>query len=448
MSVPGVTLVRRSGPCDDFSVLSPRPAHGERGRYHGSVKLQVILKTVLVCTAFFVVGCSADEDEEAKKKEAQAKPAAVTVVEAVGRDVPLVVRAVGAAVAVDSVQLAFEAAGRVERIDFEEGARVNAGQVIARLDNDAAVAGVEAAQSRRDRAGRRLDQLATLVATNAVSADQVDEAQNVVAQEQAALDQAAETLENLTVITPFDGVLGLRQVSVGAYVQSGQQVTSLASVDPMELEYNVPERYYADLKPGQAVLAATPAYPGRVFTGDVYKVAPRVDPATRTVTVVARFKNPGGDLRPGMFMDCETRVGTRQNSVVLPEQSVSVLGTRIEAFVVTDGKAERRSVRLGRRGPGVVEVLEGVAAGERVITSDTETLKEGKAVEAKPDETIKELGIRLGDALDTNTAGLGAGARQGQTLESTTQPAALQSNATQSSATGPATTQTGGGGDE
>ncbi len=197
---------------------------------------------------------------------------------------------------------------------------------------------------------------------------------------------------------PFAGKVGIKLVSAGAYVSVGSPLVPLTTIDPIEIEFNVPEVYLDGLRPGLLVSATTSALPARVFQGQLLTVSPTVDRATRSVRLLARIPNaPGesdtsGPLKPGMFMSVSLTTSTRPNAVVVPEQALFFQGATTALLVVEPDSATvaRREVTVGQRLPGLAEITSGLAAGELIVVEGTQKARPGQVVEPILDDTLRD----------------------------------------------------------
>src|SRR2546426_169441 len=190
-------------------------------------------------------------------------------------------------------------------------------------------------------------------------------------------------VDRTSVRARFAGVVGQRYVSLGDYVTTSTRLASLHTVNPQRATFQVPERFARLLRPGQEVTFRVAALPGRDFTGDVDFVDPVVQLPGRTILVKARVPNGQRLLQPGMFIEARLVTAVRSNAIVIPEDAVVPLQGTTFVWVVNDGKAERRSVALGVRTPGFVEVTSGVEAGAQVVVGGLELLAPGVPVRAK-----------------------------------------------------------------
>jgi membrane fusion protein (multidrug efflux system) len=290
------------------------------------------------------------------------------------------VRATGRIEAVQAVELRPDEQGRVTALLFREGQWVARGTPLVRIDDAMLRAQAERATAERDLARQQLERVRRLRTDNASSPADLERAEAAARSAAAALAVLQLQIERSTVRAPFAGVVGQRFVSEGDYVTTATRLLTLQTVDPQRAVIEVPERHAVALRSGQAIDFTVAAQPGRTFRAIVDFVDPVVQSAGRTIVVKARAPNPDRRLRPGMFIEARLNTTTRANAVVVPEDAVQPLRTVNVVWVVKDGKASRRVVRLGARAPGVIEVLDGVAAGELVVVGGLERMAEGMAV--------------------------------------------------------------------
>lgn len=355
----------------------------------------------LAAAVVALAGLPACRQVDTPPAQARSEPTAVVrYVEAWPSPIEIRVRAVGTTRPVDAVTVTSEVAGRIAGLGFYDEEVVEQGRVLAQLDAALAMADLQAVTARRERL--RLQFRRTVDAFNAGASNQseVDNARTLLAEADAEVERAQRVVEDHTIVAPFEGRVGRRLVSAGALVNPGDAIADLRSVDPMELVFSAPEVYLAAMRIGARVEATSPAFPARVFTGELRVTGSVVDPATRTVEVYARVANPDGALRPGMFLSVELVVGEKPDAVLIPESAVLREGARADVFVIRDGRAVRTRVDLGERAPGVVEVLRGIEAGDRVVTQGLQRVRDGVLVEASPDQELGALGVRVGASFD------------------------------------------------
>jgi membrane fusion protein, multidrug efflux system len=306
--------------------------------------------------------------------------------------------AVGTARANESVTITAKQTGFVANIAFKEGELVKAGQPLVELetrerkaDVDQARNELEQARAGRDDARQKLDRARQLKATGAITQSRVDEldatfraADARVRGAEARIRSFDARLDDVRITAPFDGRVGLRQVSVGALLQPGTPITTLDDLSKVRLDFSIPEIFLGKLRDGQRVIARSTAYPGRTFEGMVTVIDTRIDPVSRSVRVNAMFDNADEALRPGLFISVELALDRRENAVIIDEEALVPEGARQFVFVVRDGRAVRVEVKLGSRQQGSVEVLEGLKAGENVIVRGTSRVRPNQPVNARP----------------------------------------------------------------
>ncbi len=298
------------------------------------------------------------------------------------------VEAVGTVRAEESVAITANVADTVTEINFDSGDTIGKGDVLLKLADaeeraDLADATAALAESRNDT--ERLEQLSR---NNAVSRSELDQSRSALQRSRAQLGAVKARLANYVIRAPFDGRVGLRDVSVGAYVGPGDVLLTLDQIGNVDLDFTVPERFIAVLERGLPVRAVAAAYPDDRFDGEITDIDTRVDPVTRAVTVRARLPNEDGRLRPGMLLGIEIRRDERE-SPAIPEiavmrngEQVSVFG--IEASKEGEGKrAVRHTVKLGARDGTMIEVLEGLKPGDTFVSKGMHRATDGGPVEVK-----------------------------------------------------------------
>ncbi|TVR98177.1 MAG: efflux RND transporter periplasmic adaptor subunit [Rhodospirillales bacterium] len=306
-------------------------------------------------------------------------PAPVMVAEARSDTVVERIEAVGTARARESVEVVAEVAGRVGAIGFQEGAGVTAGTVLIELSDARERAELREAMAQRGDAERQLERARQLLRSRNISQARVDELRAVFDAATARVAVIESELYERQIRAPFDGIVGLRDVSLGAFVSPGQRITTLDDIGVIRIEFSVPERFFGRLVGGLPVTAQTAAFADREFIGTISRIDSRIDPATRSVRVQAEFPNDDGRLRPGMFMAVRVDLEER-DAVILAEEAVVSQGERHFVFVVEDGHAHRREVVLGLRRAGEVEVRTGVSAGQRIVTEGVDRVRDGGPV--------------------------------------------------------------------
>jgi len=289
-------------------------------------------------------------------------------------------RSVGSLKASDTVTISPEIAGRVVSISDAQGGQVSRGDILAELDTSIYQAQVAEADAKRKLWKANAERANNLMAKGAGTPKAVDEAASELGIAEAALKLAQANLAKTRITAPFSGALGLRQVSVGEYLSPGQSIFTLSRIDPLYVDFSVPQTELAVLREGTPVSISTDAFPGERFTGKILAIDPELDAAARAVSVRAEIGNPDGRLKPGLFIEVEISAGTIDNAVVIPEQALVARGDRVFVYAVEDNKAVMKPVKTGLRQAGKVQVVEGLSVGETVVTDGQIKLRPGADV--------------------------------------------------------------------
>lgn len=296
------------------------------------------------------------------------------------RPLESVVASVGSLLAEDAVTVRPEVAGLVDRLYVPDGARVKAGAPLIGLESALLRAEHREAVANLERSRRSYRRAEELVQQQLLARADYDQAKSDLGVDEARVQSARIRLEKATVRAPFAGVLGLIQVSRGDYVQVGQALVNLVKLDPMRVDFRVPERVLAQLRQGLSLRVKVDAWPNRTFNGKVIAVDPQIDPDTRSVLVRATVENADEVLRPGLFAHIELVLARREQALWIPERALWPLGERSVVFRVVDGKAQQVQVEPGQREPGLVEIRGGLAAGDVVVAAGQGKLYDGAPV--------------------------------------------------------------------
>lgn len=291
------------------------------------------------------------------------------------------IRSVGTLQSDESVWIASELPGRIVEILFEEGQAVQTGDILVRLDDELAQVELIDALAQLELAEANFKRIATLAETGSATQRSRDEARTEVARARAIYELISARIDKLSITAPFDGTVGLRKLSVGAYIAPGDQIANLEKIDRLKVDFKVPELFYAQIHVGQSVEVTLDAFAGRTFTATIYTIDPMLDVNGRALNVRAALPNPDLLLRPGFFARLVVKGGEEKSVVMVPEEAVVPRGDSHLLYVVEDGHAVERTVKLGARRAGAVEILEGLAAGERVVTAGHMRLKNGSPVD-------------------------------------------------------------------
>lgn len=293
------------------------------------------------------------------------------------------IEALGTLRANESVNLTATESERVIYLGFEDGQRVKKGDLLLRLSSSEEEALLNEAKATADEAGLQFDRARQLAARGAAATAQLDEARRIYDTAKARVVAIESRLANLVVHAPFDGVVGLRNISIGAVLQPGDSITTLDDDSKMLLDFSVPSTFLPVLRPGLPIQAKAAGYEQKVFQGSIRSISSRIDPATRSVTVRAEIPNEERLLKPGLLMSVELKSNPRQ-ALLVNEEAILPVGDRNFVLLVEQGDSSpvvrRREVRLGARVPGRVEILDGLSEGDQVVTHGTLRVVDGSAV--------------------------------------------------------------------
>jgi membrane fusion protein (multidrug efflux system) len=292
--------------------------------------------------------------------------------------------AVGTLKSSESVMLRPETAGRVAAINFRDGAIVDKGSVLVALDASVQAAELQQARANLALAQSNFQRNQELIARKFLSPQALDNSAATLKVQEAMLQLAEAKLAKMQIKAPFKGMLGLRNISVGDYVKDGHDLINIEEIGSLRVDFRLPETYLGRLAKGQVVEVLSDALPGEPFKAVLEAIDPQVDPAGRAISARARLDNAAGKLRPGLFVRVRLLFGERKNVLMVPEQAI-VPGAQPGVYRVVDGAATLVKVRLGVRRAAQVEVLEGLAADDVVVTAGQLKLREGIKVRAVGD---------------------------------------------------------------
>jgi len=320
----------------------------------------------------------------------QPPPEAVTTVVAQQEEWPATLSAIGTMAAVQGVTVSADLPGTAERIYFDSGRAVRAGDVLAILDTRQEKAQLATIEARRELAQLTFTRVQELLKEKVISKAEFDRATAELQQTEAQLGEVKAAIERKTIRAPFSGVLGLRQVNLGQYLAGGDPLVTLQTLNPIYVNFGVPQQTAGQIPVGRVVKVTTADVSGAEWKGRVTALDSMVDEATRNIQVQATLPNPDGQLRPGMFMQAEVALGPSQSVVVLPASAINYAPYGDSVFVVADLKGEdgntyrgvrQQLVKLGPARGDQVAILTGVKPGEEVVTSGLFKLRNGAAVQ-------------------------------------------------------------------
>lgn len=333
------------------------------------------------------------ESEDSKGAVAPEEPLLrVEVYEVRPKVVQEAIVATGELRADEEVDLRAEESGRVVKLSFREGQKVKAGDLLVKINDEDLVAERRRLEVQKDLAQTREQRSKTLFDEGTLSQDRYDEANGRLLVLKAQLAQIDAEIRKTEIRAPFSGVIGLREVSEGSYLTSATSIARLQNLDPIKLDFAIPEKYVGSIARGDSV-EFTVAGQARTFSGKVYAVEPRIDAATRTVRVRARAANPGGELFPGAFAKVRLVLAEQDDALMVPAIALVPGLEATTVYVVESGSGgdvvSPRAVEIGRRTEDRVQILSGLEAGDRVVVSGVQQVRPGLAVEARLQERAR-----------------------------------------------------------
>jgi membrane fusion protein, multidrug efflux system len=341
-----------------------------------TTRLAAFAALALICTA-----CS-ESAPEARGAAAPPAPSAIPVVTKPAHIEPMgiEIEAVGTTQANESVEVTSKASNTVTAIRFREGEVVERGSVLVEMDASQVRANLAEAQASLARSKSQFDRSRDLQARAAMSVADLEQVEASLKADEARVAAAQARLDDTVIRASFGGRTGFRHVSVGSFVSPGTVITTLDDTSIIKLDFTVPETYLFVLRRGLPVKAAATGLPDRTFEGVVTNMDSRIDPVTRSVTVRAELPNEDGLLRQGMFMTVSLQ-GEVEPTLLVPEEALVPERGHAYVFVVKDNVVERREVHTGKRRPGFVEIVSGIAEHEHVVVDGTQNVRDGSAVQ-------------------------------------------------------------------
>jgi len=322
------------------------------------------------------------------------EPAAITAAEVSEDRWSRETTAVGTFRAVNGAELTTEAGGIVTQIHFNNGDEVEKGQRLVSLDIEADEAELERLESVEQLASMELTRYRRLYEEGNSSQSELQRRESEAAQAAASVKAQKARIRQKTIRAPFDGISGIRQVNIGQYVSPGNPVVAVQSLDPIYLDFTLPERQFASIQPGLSLSARVDSYPTRSFDGEITAIEPSVSESTRTFRAQATLENSDLELRPGMFGRVRLDLGEPQDVMVIPQSAVQFDPYGNSVFVIVeddDGDllVQRRFIRTGERRGDLVAVVDGLEKGDRVATSGLLKLRNNARVKINDDESVQ-----------------------------------------------------------
>jgi len=290
------------------------------------------------------------------------------------------VKAIGTLTAEASATLRAEVPGQILAVHFQEGQPLEKGAKLYSIEATVLEALVNEARANASRSEAALKRAQDLHAKELISGTDYDTARANYDVDVARLRSSQARLSKTIIRAPFDGYVGLRRINIGDYATIGQELVDVVQINPLRVEFSVPETLLPKVRPNLPINVTVDAYPDDVFGGNITAVAPKSDVRGHSLEVRASLPNDELKLRPGLFVRVTVSLGVKQDAIIIPEQAIWPIGQDKTVYVVIDGKAQRRVVKLGGRQPGAVEIITGLEAGETIVTAGQMKLYEGAAV--------------------------------------------------------------------
>ena len=308
------------------------------------------------------------------------------------------VDAVGSTRAINGISVANEVAGVVASLNFESGQSVKQGDILVRLDTDTDEAALQARQTEADLAKLQFERFGNLLPQKAVSQSQYDEAKANYDAARARVVEARALMNKKVIRAPFDGVVGLRQVDLGEFLAVGSPIVEINMLDPIYVDYTLPEKELSKLVVGDRVEAQVAAYPDQEFVGEVQSINSSINPESRTLAVRAKLDNKEQQLRPGMFVRVKSLRREPRQLLSLPREAISYNTYGDYVFLIESGedgnslKVKRQQVTTGAVHEGRVEIVQGLEAGDRVVATGLVRLRNEQSVQLVEDATASDKG--------------------------------------------------------
>lgn len=351
--------------------------------------LSPLMKSGIAACALFSVAIMAQAPST--------KPVEVIVQAAVSKDLATNIEALGTLRANESIDITSNETKKITRINFTDGERVAQGQVLVEMTSREESALLEEARFNADEAKKQLDRVQQLAKRGAAAQSLLDQRVREYEAARARYNAAVSRLKDLILLAPFPGVIGLREVSLGALVSPGDRITTLNDDSVMKLDFTVPAIYLSELERDLPITAKSRDLGGKVFNGKVSSIDNQIDEVTRSIKVRALIDNKDHTLKQGMLMLVDLQAGARE-AVIISEAALVPLGSNNFVFVANevDGKTqvERRQIQIGERLAGAVEVLKGIAVGDKLVTHGLQKIRPGQVVKiiAEENSTAAEGG--------------------------------------------------------
>ncbi|MCC9138174.1 efflux RND transporter periplasmic adaptor subunit [Pontibacter silvestris] len=296
----------------------------------------------------------------------------------------------GTVLANEEVELRSEVAGRVTGINFEEGNRVQKGQLLLTVNDEEMRAQLQKLQSNQKLYQDMEERQRTLLEKDYISKQEYDQVSNQLATATADIQALKASLAKAYVRAPFDGVVGLRQVSEGSYVSATTPIARIVDVSPVKIDFAIPGRYSHQVKEGADITFSSEGSP-ETYNAKVYAIQPNIDPATRTLQVRALFDNKNQEVRPGAFVKVSLALKEMEEAILIPTEAIIPEATGQKVFLSKSGKAVPQMVKIGQRSETMIQITEGIAPGDTIIRSGILQVRPGSDLSIREVRTSEEV---------------------------------------------------------
>ena len=353
--------------------------HIKRNRLNKSKLANRSLKIIplIILLSIINVGCS----DQNSGGQFSMPPMPVEVAQVVEQGVSDKFEAVGTIEAIEEITVVSEINATVVDIPFTEGSHISKGELIAQLDDAQLAADVNRSEALYEQSLATYNRVKNIVEQKAGSQQDLDDALASLKVAEANLKLAQARLEKTKIVAPFDGMIGARRVSVGSFLRTGDEITELANLNEIRINFSAPERFLSDLKRGSEVIVSSPVYPGHEVKGRIIAIEPIINSDTRTARIVARVQNPGQKFRPGMSGNVSVVLSERANALTIPTEAVFANGNQSFVYIVNpDSTVAPTPVTLGLQLTKIVEVVSGLQPGMQIVTAGHQKLFPGAKV--------------------------------------------------------------------
>lgn len=349
------------------------------------IKRMIIMVISLIVVFGGIFGWKAYQSWQAEQRSGPPPLATVAAAQARAEVWQPKLSAVGSLSAVQGVSVSTEVAGMVSQIDFQSGKAVKEGNLLVQLDDTADRAQLRALKAQVELARINYERIQELIRTRAVSQSELDRSRSELENLRAQVEAQEALIAKKSIRAPFTGRLGIRQINQGQYISPGTDIVTLQSLDPIYVNFLLPERFLRNVSVGQSVELTVAAFPEGIFRGIINAISPRVDEATRNLPIQATLQNDDYRLRPGMFAEVDVLLPKQKSVITLPRTAITYAPYGDSVFVIEEKDGElmvqRRQVQTGEVRNGQVEIVEGLSAGDRVVSAGQVKLRNDQRIQ-------------------------------------------------------------------